>query len=133
MICGSKHFIVLLLLVIPPVVLSGCDTLSDYFQNVTESQNEAEESTLSNSYEKERLFEILEQQSQLLDEIQYAQSNGDKVRIKEAYEELILLDQSYQNEFEQYKEALSSTDALEISRQHQDFIKRLPHFSDLMR
>ena len=66
---------------------SGCDTLSDFFQNLSKQQQSAEESdSTTPSYEKALLLDILENQKVLLEEIQYARTNGDKRLIKESYE-----------------------------------------------
>jgi hypothetical protein len=68
---------------------SGCDTLSDFFQNLSNQQQSTEESdSTTPSYEKALLLEILENQKVLIEEMQYARTNGDKRLIKKSYEEI---------------------------------------------
>jgi hypothetical protein len=112
---------------------SGCDTLSDFFQNHSKQQQSTEESdSTMPSYEKTLLLNILENQKVLLGEMQYARTNGDKRLIKESYEEILRLDKNYQEEFKKYEVDLSQTDGLEISQKHYEIIKSIPSYSSLM-
>ena len=112
---------------------SGCDTLSDFFQNLSKPQQSTEEiESTTPSYEKTLLLDILENQKMLIEEMQFARTNGDKHLIKKSYDEILRLDKNYQEEFEKYEGDLSHTDSLEISQKHYEIIRSIPSYSSLM-
>ncbi len=133
MISTANRLSVLIVIFVILALLSGCDNLSEFYQNLSTSQQSSEESeSTTPSYEKTLLMDILENQRTLVEEIQYAGISGEKHSIKQLYEEFLRLDQNYQDEFEKHEEALSTKDAWEISRMHQQIIRDLPTYSSLM-
>lgn len=133
MISTAKRLSVLIVIFVILALLSGCDNLSEFYQNLSTSQQSSEESeSNSPSYEKTLLMDILENQKMLIEEMQYASDSGEKQSIKESYEEFLRLDQNYQDEFEKHEEALSTKDGWEISKLHQQIIRSLPTYSSLM-
>ena len=125
MILIARKLSILILFVIL-FLQSGCDTLSDSQQSTEESDS------TTPSYEKTLLLDILENQKVLIEEMQYAKANGDRRSVKESYEEILRLDQNYQEEFEKYEGELSHTDGLEISKKHHKIIRTIPSYSSLM-
>lgn len=134
MISTANRLSVLIVIFVILAVLSGCDNLSEFYQNLSTSQQSSEEiSEIEQlSYEKTLLMDILENQRTLVEEMQYASDSGEKQSIKESYEEFLQLDQNYQDEFEKHEEALSTKDGWEISKMHQQIIRSLPTYSSLM-
>lgn len=134
MISTANRLSVLIVIFVILAVLSGCDNLSEFYQNLSTSQQSSEEiSEIEQlSYEKTLLMDILENQRTLVEEMQYASDSGEKQSIKESYEEFLQLDQNYQDEFEKYEEALSTKDGWEISKLHQEIIRSVPSYSSLM-
>lgn len=128
-----KKLSVLIFIFIILFMQSGCDTLSDFFQNLSKPQQSTEEiESTTPSYEKSLLLDILENQKVLIEEIQYARTSGDKRLIKKSYEEIFRLDKNYQEEFDKYEGDLSHTDGLEISQKHYEIIRSIPSYSSLM-
>jgi|GEM_PF-6502281 len=133
MISTAKQLSDLIFIFVILALLSGCDNLSEFYQNLSTSQQSSEESeSTTPSYEKTLLMDILENQRTLVEEIQYAGISGEKNSIKKLYEEFLRLDQNYQDEFEKHEEALSTKDGWEISKMHQQIIRSLPTYSSLM-
>ncbi len=122
------------ILLILPLLQSGCDNISDFVENLSKPQQSTEKSeefeTLS--YEKTLLLDILENQRALIEEIRFASDSGEKNSISGYYEEFLRLDKNYQDEFERHEEALSTKDGWEISKMHQQIIRDLPTYSSLM-
>jgi len=127
-----KKLPVLFCIAILPIMHSGCDSLTDFFKNLSEPQHTKESESIAPSYEKVLLLDILENQRALIEEIRFASDSGDKQSIKDSYEEFLRLDQRYQDEFEKNEGALSNKDGLEISKLHQKIIRNLPTYSSLM-
>ncbi|MBW1634851.1 MAG: hypothetical protein JRJ68_01125 [Deltaproteobacteria bacterium] len=133
MISTAKRLPGLIIIFVIFTLLSGCDNLSEFFQNLSTSQQSSEESeSTSPSYEKTLLMDILEDQRALVEEMQYASNNGERNSIKESYEKFLRLDQNYQDEFQKHEGALAAKDGWEISKMHQQIIRSLPTFSSLM-
>ena len=126
MILTIRKLPVLIFIFIILFMQSGCDTFSDSLQSTEESES------TTPSYEKTLLLDILENQKVLIEEMQYARTNGDKRSIKESYEEILRLDESYQEEFEKLERELSHTEGLEISKKHHEIVKSIPSYSSLM-
>lgn len=126
MILTIRKLPVLIFIFIILFMQSGCDTFSDSLQFTEESES------TTPSYEKTLLLDILENQKVLIEEMQYARTNGDKRSIKESYEEILRLDESYQEEFEKLEGELSHTEGLEISKKHHEIVKSIPSYSSLM-
>jgi hypothetical protein len=114
------------------LVLSGCDTFADFVKKFSEVTVAEKSGPDTQSYEKAHLLDMLDKQRRLIEEMQHASNNGDNSSIKALYEEFLRLDQSYQQEFEKYEEALSNKDGLDISKSHLQIIRILPKYSSLM-
>ena len=114
---------------------AGCDKLSDFLKNFSNGQNKEEsvQPAPAPSYEKTVLLDILAKQKDLLEQIHNARTfGGDKESIRQSYEEILRLDQSYQQEYAKDEAKLSTADCDEISRKHYEIIKSLPSPSSLM-
>jgi hypothetical protein len=121
------------ILLILPLLQSGCDNISDFVENLSKPQQSTEESEpIAPSYEKVLLLDILENQRALIEEIRYASDSGEKHSINESYKEFLRLDKNYQDEFQKHEEGLSTKDGWEISKMHQQIIRSLPTYSSLM-
>jgi hypothetical protein len=124
--------VVLFCIASQPLLLSGCDTFADFVKKFAEVTVVEKSGPGTQSYEKALFLDMLDKQRRLIEEMQHASTNGDNSSIKALYEEFLRLDQSYQQEFEKYEEALSNKDGLEISKSHLQIIRSLPKYSSLM-
>ena len=116
-------------------LLSGCDNISDFLESFSNQQQEAEESTDQSlaSFESNLLSEILDNLERQMEEAQYAKSIGDQDLIKNTYDEIIRLEQSYQEEFDKYESELTNKELLDISGRHQKIVRSISKFSSLMK
>ena len=132
MILIVKNFFILSFIITIALTQIGCDTFSDFFENFSKKQDVEDVEPLLPSYEKTLLLDILENQKELIEEMQYARDNGDNRLIKELYEAILRIDQSYQEEFEKYEGELSHSDGIEISKKHHEIIRSIPSYSSMM-
>ena len=108
-------------------------SLSNFFDNHSDRQEQEENEPESSSYEKTQLLEIIDTQTDLIEEIKDARGFGNKGAIKASYEEVLRLDKEYQELYKTYERELSSSDKNGISRKHYDVIQSLPDFKSLMK
>jgi len=132
--CKRAKTFISIFFIVMCFALSSCDNITDFLESFSTSEEATEEITEESliSYEKDLLLEILADMERQLEEAQYSKSIGDKDAIRSTYEEIIRLEQSYQDEFEKYENELSQKDLLEISGKHQKIVRNIPKFGDLM-
>jgi len=119
---GRKLFVLLVIGAIVFWQLSD-GSLSNFFDNFLGQQEQAENEPESSSNEKMQLLDILESQTDLIEEIKNARDFGNKDTIREFYEEILRLDKEYQELFEKYEDELSNPDRNEISKKHYKIFK----------
>lgn len=131
----TLKYCILILCLSSTFLLSGCDNISDFLASFSNQQQETEENTDQSltSFEGNLISEILDDLERQMEEAQYAKSIGDQDLIKNTYDEIIRLEQSYQEEFDKYESELSNKELLDISGRHQKIVRNITKFSSVMR
>lgn len=128
---GRKLFI---LIVIGAIVFwqFSDGSLSNFFDKFRGQQEQEENESELSSNEKTQLLDILESQTDLIEEINDARDFGNKDTMRESYEEILRLEKEYQELYEKYEDELSNSGRNEISKRHYKIFKSLPNLNSLM-
>lgn len=135
MISKAKSLLLRLLLTVMLCGQSGCDTITDFIHSFDEGgeTSQKSEEPAAESHAMISLLDILDRQKTLIEDIEFARSMEDKEAVKQSVEEILQLEQSYQDQFEQLEAELTAAEANEIAGIHREIIKNLPSFNSLMR
>lgn len=127
----TKSLLLFAIIFLHCLSLTGCDNINDFFDSLSQNDVYTDGEVLEDSFERQRLLKIIEQQTQLIEELSYLEGSGDREEIHRIYTEILSLDQRYQVEFEQYEKNLTPKDARYISEIHSKVVKSIPRFSEL--